>query len=229
MTTDRRLLGAALGFALIVSACSSSAASSAAASAAATKGAAATPAATQAADASASADATEPADASGAPTDDPGASQPDISFEPGNAKDLEAMIPDKVGDSTITKTSFDYSTIPWSSLAGQSGSSDLEKIIKDNGKTLADVRFAMGVSTNAGAAMMPTMIYALQIKGVDGAKFAAALDDGYAKAKTITVGGKQAKGSITSGYGSVTYVHDDVVFLALGAEKDLNALVAALP
>ncbi|MFN8628790.1 MAG: hypothetical protein U0838_00240 [Chloroflexota bacterium] len=226
MTRDRRLLGAALGFALIVSACSSAASSpaaSSAASAAASQGGGATPAATQPA-------ATQPADASAEPTDAAETNEPGISLEPGNAKDLEAMIPDKVGDTTITKTSFDYSTIPWSSLGGANGGSDLEKVIKDNGKTLADVRFAMGVATNAGGgAMMPTMVYALQIKGLDGAKFASGLDDGYDTAKSITVGGKQVKGSIEGGFGTVTYVHDDVVFLALGSEKDLNALVAALP
>jgi hypothetical protein len=225
MTPDRRLIGAALGLALLVAACSSSSAATPAASTAASEA----PAASVASTAPTEAPATEAA-ATEAPSS-ADASVPEISLAPGNAADLEAMLPDTVGTMTITKTSYDYSSIPWASLgaAGASGSSDIEKVLKDNGKTLADVRFAMGIATNAGAAAMPTMVIALQIKGLDASKFAGSLDSSYASAPTITMGGKQVKGTVSGGYGTVTYTHDDVVFLALGAEADLGALIAALP
>jgi hypothetical protein len=87
----------------------------------------------------------------------------------------------------------------------------------------------MGIGTNASAAAMPTMVYALQVKGLDATKFASAFDSSYGTAPSITVGGKSVKGQIASGYGTVTYTHNDVVFLALGSAADLDAIVAALP
>ncbi len=215
MTTDRRLVGAALSLALVLAACGGSAASQAASSApggATSTPGGATPAAT---DASA--------------TQSTEASAPAISLTPGNASALEAMIPDKVGTTTITKTSFDYSTIPWSSLSSMFGSGDLDKVLKENGKTLADVKFAMGVSTSAGATGMPTMVYALQVSGLDASKFVSQLDSGYASGSNLQVGGKTVKGELGGGFGTITYVHGDVVFIAVATEADLNTLVAALP
>jgi hypothetical protein len=217
MTPDRRLLGAALGFALVVSACSSSAASSAAASAASSA------AATQAA--AASTGTGTGGDASTAPD----ASMPDFSLTPGNASDLEAMLPDKVGSTTITKTSFDYSAIPWASLGSGGGTDDISKVLQANGKSLADVRFAMGVGTGTGTTGMPTMVYALQVKGLDASKFVSGFDTSYDTSSAITVGGKSVHGSVSDGYGTVTYLHNDVAFIAIGSEADLNALVGALP
>ncbi|MHB8961214.1 MAG: hypothetical protein ACYDAN_16510 [Candidatus Limnocylindrales bacterium] len=158
-----------------------------------------------------------------------GSSAPEISLTPGNASALEAMIPDKVGTQTMTKTSFDYSTIPWASLSNMFGSGDLDTILKNNGKTLADVKFAMGVSTSAGATGMPTMVYALQVSGLDASKFVSQLDSSYASGSDLTVGGKTVKGELAGGFGTITYVHGDVVFIAVATEADLNTLVAALP
>ena len=215
MTTDRRLVGAALSLALVLAACGGSAASQAATSApggATSAPGGATPAATDTS-------ATQSTDASA----------PAISLTPGNASALEAMIPDKVGTQTMTKTSFDYSTIPWASLSNTFGSGDLDTILKSNGKTLADVKFAMGVSTSAGAGGMPTMVYALQVSGLDASKFVSQLDSSYASGGDLTVGGKTVKGQLAGGFGTITYVHGDVVFIAVATEADLNTLVAALP
>ncbi len=216
MITDRRLFGAVLGMALFVAACGGSAASPAASSGG---GSGATSA---------------PGGASPAATDTTGnnaadSSAPEISLTPGNASALEAMIPDKVGTQTMTKTSFDYSTIPWASLSNTFGSGDLDTILKSNGKTLADVKFAMGVSTSAGAGGMPTMVYALQVSGLDASKFVSQLDSSYASGSDLTVGGKTVKGQLAGGFGTITYVHGDVVFIAVATEADLNTLVAALP
>ena len=221
MTPDRRLLGAALGFALAVSACGGAASSPAASSGASAAASAAPSAAASQAAASTEATSTEATSA-------PDASAPDISLTPGNAGDLEAMLPDRVGSTTITKTSFDYSSIPWSSLSGLS-SDGLPKVLQDNGKSLSDVRFAMGIGTNAGGASMPTIVYALQVKGLDATKFVTGFDSSFDSNASIAVGGKSVKGAISAGYGSITYLHNDVVFIAVGSEADLNALVAALP
>lgn len=216
MTTDRRLLGAALSLGLVLAACGGSSASPAATSA--TGGATSTPAASSA-----------PAASTGSASQSQDANAPDISLTPGNASALEAMIPDKIGSATITKTSFDYSTIPWASLSGTFGSGDLEKVLKDNGKSLADVKFAMGVATSAGATSMPTMVYALQVSGLDASKFVSQLDSNYASGSDLQIGGKTVKGQVAGGLGTITYVHGDVVFIAVATEADLNSLVSALP
>lgn len=124
---------------------------------------------------------------------------------------------------------YNYSTIPWSSLSNVFGSGDLDTVLKDNGKTLSDVKFAMAVSTTAGSTGMPTMVYALQVTGLDASKFVNQLGSGYASAGDLQVGGKSVKGSLAGGFGTVTYVHGDVVFIAIATEADLNSLVAALP
>ena len=196
MTTDRRLLGAALGLALIVAACGGSASASPAATTAASQAAAAS-------------------------TDTSG------SQSGGNDTTLSAMIPDKVGTTTITKIGFDYSSIPWASLGDTGG--DMEKILKANGKTLADVKFAEGTGAGDGTATMPLIVYALQVSGLDATKFVTGFDTSYDTDPTITVGGKSVKGTISGGVGSIFYLHNDVVFGATGSEADLNALVAALP
>ena len=216
MSSDRRLIGTVLGMALLVAACGGSAASPAASSGggagASTAPGGATPVATDASGGNAA-----------------GSSAPEISLTPGNASALEAMIPDKIGTQTITKTSFDYSTIPWASLSNMFGSGDLDTLLKANGKTLADVKFAMGVSTTAGATGMPTMVYALQVAGLDASKFVGQLDSSYASGSDLSIGGKTVKGQLAGGFGTITYVHGDVVFIAIATEADLNSLVAALP
>ncbi|HEY5629426.1 MAG TPA: hypothetical protein VIR16_07950 [Candidatus Limnocylindrales bacterium] len=216
MTTDRRLLGAALSLSLVLAACGGSSASPAATSA--TSGATTAPGTASSA----------PAASTGSASQSQDANAPDISLTPGNASALEALIPDKIGSATITKTSFDYSSIPWASLSGTFGSGDLEKVLKDNGKSLADVKFAMGVATSAGATM-PTMVYALQVSGLDASKFVSQLDSNYASGSDLQIGGKTVKGQVAGGLGTITYAHGDVVFIAIATEADLNSLVSALP
>jgi hypothetical protein len=203
MTTDRRLVGAALGIALLVAACGGSSSASAAA--------------TQAAAAS---------------TNTSGGQSPDASIPMtgtiGNATDLTAMIPDKVGTVTIAKVGFDASTIPWASLSGLTGDG-LDKILKDNGKTAADVSFAEGIGTDSAGSLIPTVVYALQVKGLDASKFASQIASDYDTAPAATVGGKSVKGALSNGYGSVTYLHNDIVFVVAGSDANVNALVAALP
>ena len=96
MMTDRRLLGGALGFALLVAACGSSNASS-------------SPSAT--------------ADPSGseAPSESPSAGAnasggPEISLSAGQAADLKAMLPSSIGSTQLQKSSFDGAQMPVSGL-----------------------------------------------------------------------------------------------------------------
>jgi hypothetical protein len=119
MTSDRRLLGAALGLALIVAACG---------------GSSATPSPTAA------------AAASEAPAASTEASMPDISLTPGGASALEGTLPSSAGDVTFTKTSFDGASIPGAGLPFDS--SNIDPTLSKYGKTIADVKIAIAASSS---------------------------------------------------------------------------------
>ena len=209
MTTDRRLLSGALGLALLVAACGGSAAttpstSSAASSAPGASVASQAPAASQA----------------------PGTSAtiPDISLAPGNAADLEAMIPSTVGTLTLQKTSFDGASIPLSGTPFNN--SQLDPLLAKYHKSLADLRFAMGVAAS-GTGM--TIVYALQLRGVPATEFMTGLDTGTSTSDQLSLSGKTVYGTTGAGMSSIIYPKDDVVFMVVASDKDAAAIVAALP
>ena len=210
MSTDRRLLAGAFALAVVLAACGGSGSKTAAPTDNGNGG-------------NGGNNPTErPTDQGGnPPTDAP------ISLEPGSASELEKLIPSKVGTIGITKTSLDFGGIPWAALGG--GSGNMEQVLKDNGKTLADVKFAVGIAETPGASGLPTMIYAMQVKGLDASKFVGALDSSYADNPELTISGKKVHGAITGGFGNVTYLHDDVAFMVIAAEADLPLIMSALP
>jgi len=206
--TDRRLLAGALGLAVLVAACGSSAAT-------------ATPAATQAPSQAA---ATQPPAATPVPGDTTEPSMPAISLAPGNAGDLEAMIPSTVGGLTLQKTSFDGASIP---LAGTPiDNTKLDPLLAKYGKSMADLRFAMGIGTSATGA---TMIYALQVRGVPATEFMNQVGSSADATNKLTIGGKTVYGESGSGMSSIVYPKGDVLFMVVASDKDAQAIVSALP
>jgi hypothetical protein len=155
------------------------------------------------------------------------ASQPALSLDPGNATDLSAMIPSTVGDLTLQKTSFDYSTIPWASISGFFNQGDLDTILKSHGKTAADIRFAMAIGMSG--ATLPTQVFAFQIRGVPAGEFVDQFDSSYSTSDKTTLGGKSVAASFNSGVGEAAYVHDDIVFLAIGSQDVVTSIVQQLP
>jgi hypothetical protein len=208
MTSDRRLLGGALGLALLVAACGGSTATTSGASSAASQAPAAT---SSPADSQAAGSSTAP-------------SMPGISLAPGNAGDLEAMIPTTVGSITFQKTSFDGASIPLSGTPFDN--SKVDPLLAKYGKSVADLRFAMGISTSATGV---TMVYALQLKGVPASEFMTALDSSTSATDKITLGGKTVYGTTGTGMSSIIYPKDDVVFMVIASDADAAAIVAALP
>ena len=208
MTPDRRLLGAALGFALVVAACSSSPSSSAAASAAPSA------ASSQAAAAS--------ADASSAPN----VSMPDISLAPGAASDLEGMLPSTVGQVTFQKTSVDGSQIAGAGTPFDT--SKMDPTLSKYGKTIADVRMAIATGTG-GSGAIPDEVFAIQLKGVPATQWASDADSSLAASSTITVGGKQVLGSSVGGMTSGVYLKDDIMFMVIASDADAAQIFTALP
>jgi len=222
MTTDRRLLGVGLGIALIVGACGGPSPSPA------TSDAASQPAASQPA---ASADS------------DTSSAGPDLSFAPGAAGDLEGMLPSSAGSITFTKTSVDGSQI--AGAGTPLDSSKVDPLLSKYGKSIADVRIAIATGTGgSGEAGMPSMVYALQIRGVQATDFMGAIlgssDESPAPSMaTTTLGGKQvysdepidttASDDPSGGLVSAYYPKGDVLFMVIAATKDADAILAALP
>jgi hypothetical protein len=221
MTTERRLVGAALGLALLVAACGGSSSSPSPTAAPATQAPAASEAAATEAPAASEAAATEAA-ASTAPE----VSMPEISLTPGAAGDLEAMLPATVGSVTFQKTSVDGSQ-----MAGAGTPLDTSKVdplLSKYGKSIADVRMAIATGSGGAVAGMPDLVYAIQLKGVPASEWATQLDPS-ATGKTITVGGKQVVGESTGGLTSAYYTHDDILFMVIASDKDAAAIISALP
>lgn len=210
MTTDRRLLGAALGFALLVAACGSSSSSP-------------TPAPAQASEAPAASQAAMTESPSQAPAASSEPSMPDISLTPGGASALEGMLPDSAGGVTFTKTSFDGASIPGAGMPFDS--SNLDPTLSKYGKTVADVKFAIATSASGSP-----MIYALQLQGVPATSFMTDAGIDTSNLTKTTISGKTVWSDSTAGMSQVIYPKDDVVYMILlGTDAQTQAILAALP
>ena len=218
MWIDRRLLAGLVGLVLVVGACGSSAASPTAPSPTSTPGAS-EPAA------SADAGQSEPAASDEPATEAP--SGPEVSFQPGAAGDLEAMLPSSVAGLTFTKQSFDGASIA-SAVGVPIDTGDLDPILAANGKTLADVRMAIATAMSPTS---PAIVVAFQIRGLDASKMLDLLAGGSASDLTpTTVAGKQVLSLGSDMGGGVLYTKGDVAFeVILANPATLEAIVAALP
>jgi hypothetical protein len=210
MPFDRRALAATFAVALFVAACGGAAASPA-------------PAATTAP----AEGAASPAAASQAPAATGTGSVPVVPNLPGTASELEAMLPSTVNGLAFTKTSFGGGILP-ATIPVDSGV--MGTFLKDSGKTMADVSFAMATPTDPTKA--GTFLMAFQVKGADGTKLAEALAGTSSSDLTkATVGGKQVLQAGATGMGLTLYVKGDVVFyvLAIGDPTLTEGILAALP
>jgi hypothetical protein len=128
--------------------------------------------------------------------------------------ELEALLPDSLGGSTLTKMSVSGAQL-FGAGAG-SGNEDLQALLTALGKTAADV-------TVAFASDLDIIVAAYRIKGVDGNTFlsaylTAALKDAGTTTTDVNIAGKSVK-KITPADGDATYVYPsgDVIFAVTGA------------
>ncbi len=138
------------------------------------------------------------------------------------------MLPSDVNGITFTKTTFGGGTLPGTIPVG---SDELGTFLQANGKTLADVSFAMATPTDPSKAGS-TFVMAFQVKGVDGTKLAEVLGGtSGSDLQPATVSGKQVQQAGAAGMGFTLYVKGDVVFyiLAIGDASLTEGIVAALP
>jgi len=219
MTIDRRLLAGALGLSLVLAACggASTASSGTSAATAGPTGAAATeaPAATE-----------EPTE--GAATEEPATEAPtaDSGSGAGQVNGLAAMLPEKAGDLTFERVGYDGDQLGIFGAAAGLSSEQLDPILKANGKTIKDINFAIATATGGtGAAGAGGMIYAIQIEGLDAAKFAASMGMDPSSMPKTTLGGKTVYGQASSGFGVFAYPKDDKLFLVLMMDEKTAASV----
>jgi hypothetical protein len=218
MTIDRRLLAGALGLSLVLTACggtSTASSGTGAATAGPTDGAASeAPAAT---DEPTQAAATELPAATDEPTDG-------VDLGSGEVNDLAAMLPEKVGDLAFERVGYDGDQLGIFGAAAGLNSEELDPILKANGKTINDINFAIATATG-GTAGTGGMIYAIQIEGLDAAKFAASMGMDTSSMPKTTLGGKTVYGEASGGFGAFAYPKDDKLFIVLLMDEKTSASV----
>lgn len=214
MTIDRRLLAGALGISLVVAACGGS-----------TTPGAGTGTATPAPEPTAAATAT----ATEAPTEAPGPTEEPTqdSGSGGQVNGLAALLPEKAGDATFERVGFDGDQLGIYGAAAGLNSEELDPILKANGKTIADVNFAIATSKSSEVG---GMIYAIQIEGVPATTFAEGMGQDLATTPKTTLGGKTVYGEAAGGFGFFAYPKDDILFLILlVTEETAGKILEQLP
>lgn len=223
MTIDRRLLAGMLGIALVAGACGGSGAGPAASEA---PGATEAPAVT---DAPAATDAPEATEAP-AETDAPEATEDSGSNGSGNGplNDLASRLPEQAGGVTFERVGFDGSQFGmYGAMAGLSDE-DFNGILKQSGKTLSDVNFA--IATPSGDQAAGGFIYAIQVEGLGTDQVMAAFGFDPAEMTTTTIAGKEVYSTGEAGFGVTAYAKDDTLYLILFASPDVTkAILEQLP
>ena len=149
------------------------------------------------------------------------------SFVAGAASDLEAMLPNEAGGVKYQKSSFDGASLGM--LGGSIDTTELDPILKANGKTINDVRVAIAAPVDS-ASTEAGMVIAFQIRGVDATKFMAAMGADTAELTKTSIGGKDVSTSGAGGFGVIVYPKDDVLFeVLMASDKVGEAIVSQLP
>ena len=217
MTIDRRLLAGALGLSLVLAACGGASTASSG-----TGAATASPTDTVATEAPA---ATE-MPTEGVATEEPVTETPTDDSGSGEVNGLAAMLPEKAGDLTFERVGYDGDQLGLFGAAAGLSSEQLDPILKANGKTIKDINFAIATATGGtGAAGAGGMIYAIQIEGLDAAKFAASMGMDPSSMPKKTLGGKTVYGEAASGFGAFAYPKDDKLFIVLLMDEKTSATV----
>ena len=135
---------------------------------------------------------------------------------------LERQLPDAVGAETFAKTSYSGSG---AGLAGAPFTSNaLDPFLKENGKTIANIAWAVGTGSARSTVM------AIEVAGVDAAKTMTVLGPGATALSTATVAGKTVRTGGAPGFWVVLYPKGDILFWVQCPDSNqLDAIVAALP
>jgi hypothetical protein len=218
MTIDRRLVAGAMGLAILLAACGGTAASPGA------TGGASSPEPAAPATSEPTAAPTEAAtdEATEEPTDQGGIGLP------GGLNDLASVLPEAANGVTFERAGFNGDQLGlYGAALGGLDDSDLDPILREHGKTIADVNFAIASATGGE---VPTSIYALQIEGVEAADWMGAANLDTSSVSPTTVGGKTVFAQGGGGFNIWVYPTGDTVFVVLlGDEATAEAILSQLP
>jgi preprotein translocase subunit SecE len=141
---------------------------------------------------------------------------------PGGAPVLEKQLPDQVGTEIFSKVSFNGAT---QGLAGAPfTATKLDPFLKDSGKSLKDVTWAIGRGTTGSTVM------AVEVAAVDATQTMDALGPGSDQLRDATMGNKTVKRGGATGFWVVLYPKGDILFWVQSPDAtQLDAIVAALP
>lgn len=150
----------------------------------------------------------------------------------GVVAELEALIPDKVGDVTLTKSSYrgnDYLLAPGSDP-------DTVKFINDVGVSPSDIAIAFGFGFSADYTKGASVIV-LQAKGAGSGKLVTAWKNNMQANtespipwSTATVGGKHVETNGDATEATYLYSHGDVLFIVTANDQaTLTEILSGLP
>lgn len=159
-----------------------------------------------------------------------GSSGPIPPLSAGGAEDLVALLPAEVNGVTLLRGGYDFGNWP-DLLPIDIDETEVDTFLKDHGKSLRDVRFAIGYAIGTTGAPYVTAVEALQVEGIDPEAFRAwAVEQFASGAEQHTVAGKQVYGWRGPGVAPWLYVKGDIAFLVLGPnEQIVEEILAALP
>lgn len=154
------------------------------------------------------------------------------SFTEGAVADLEALIPDKVGDLTMTKSSSKGSDY----LTGSGSSPELIQFLNDVGVAPSDVSLAIGNASSADVSSAVFM-FVIRAKGADSGRLVAAYKSASAAGDpspiqwaSANIAGKSVETGGATGATNYLYTKNDVLFWFIASTPALaEQLISQLP
>jgi hypothetical protein len=153
------------------------------------------------------------------------------SFTAGAVADLEALIPDKVGDLTITKQSMAGSQF----LVSSQSDPATVKFIQDLGVSPSDISMAIGFGFSTDGSSSLAM-FVIRAAGADTDRlisvFKAADDESRDQPltwNTATVSGKQVQVAVDGNSTIYLYAKGDILFFISGDEASTQEAIGGLP
>jgi ABC-type glycerol-3-phosphate transport system substrate-binding protein len=153
------------------------------------------------------------------------------SFTAGAVADLEALIPDKVGDLTMQKQSMagsDYLTSAQSDPA-------TVKFIQDLGVSPSDISIALGFGYSADGSSSLAM-FVFRAAGADTDRLVSVFKAAYDESRdepltwnTTTVAGKQVQVAVDGNSTIYLYAKGDVLFFISGDAASTEEVIGGLP
>lgn len=158
------------------------------------------------------------------------------SFGEGVVADLEALIPDTVGDLTMTKSSSKGSDY----LTGSGSSPEMIQFLNEVGVAPSDVSLAIGSASSAASSADPgavVFMFVIRAKGADSSRLVAAYKSASAAGDaspiqwaSANIAGKSVETGGATGATNYLYPKNDVLFWFIASTPALaEQLISQLP